>query len=296
VVVGVTPSTDGQSLTVETADGGQGTRDHQYAGRRTRTFKLSDGPQPVLIETPGVGESWLVQWVAIGGDELLDVQAPAPWDPSLPPSVSSGAPRSIAPLLFGLAGAALLVGGLAWVSSSGVGRFPPLFALKTKFKSRARVDAYYKRLAQADDHFVDDKWVAALVECGVSRSAAEVDVKRYLRDIREAKYGYRRPLRKAEGVFDALWSGIGDESRETVTVNLKPSVSSDVDFKRRMKFIDLLGERDFEVTGEGSASTFGGKALGADVDVECEGICDRDALTDLAQRAGLTVADIQEWT
>jgi hypothetical protein len=68
VVVCVTPSADGQSLIVETADGGQGSRTAQFASRNKRTFRLSDGPNPVVVQSPS-GPGWLDRWIALGGDE-----------------------------------------------------------------------------------------------------------------------------------------------------------------------------------------------------------------------------------
>jgi len=46
-VVSVTPSADGQSLSVETADGGQGTRTDQEITRQTRTFTIGSGAHAV---------------------------------------------------------------------------------------------------------------------------------------------------------------------------------------------------------------------------------------------------------
>jgi len=47
VVLSVTPSDDGQSLSVETADGGQGTRTDQEITRQTRTFTIGSGAHAV---------------------------------------------------------------------------------------------------------------------------------------------------------------------------------------------------------------------------------------------------------
>ena len=113
VVVSVTPSDDGQSLTVETADGGQGTRTAQFAGRNVRTFSLSSGAHPVVVQSPS-GPGWLDRWVSVGGDEPNDM------DPGGAPTLRAGSGA----LALGLLGAATLLGALAWHNYSRTGVVP----------------------------------------------------------------------------------------------------------------------------------------------------------------------------
>lgn len=111
VIISVTPGEDGRSLIVETADGGQGTRQNQSASRSTRVFKLSDGPHPVVVQSPS-GPGWLDRWTSIGGaadDDDGDAI------PSTEPAGSSAVPA------LALAGAGLLIlAGTAWTSHGGI--------------------------------------------------------------------------------------------------------------------------------------------------------------------------------
>ena len=67
VVLSATPSADGQSLEVETADGGQGSWDKQSASRQIRTFTLSNGTHSVTVKSKYT-TGWLQSWIAVGGD------------------------------------------------------------------------------------------------------------------------------------------------------------------------------------------------------------------------------------
>lgn len=116
VVLAVTPSADGQSLTVDTADGGQGTRQAQYAGRNTRTFTLSSGPHPVTVQSKS-GAGWLDRWVRLGGDEDLGPGGAPGTEPIAVGGDQSGADWTVAALL-GVGGALLLAGGV-WFSLHG---------------------------------------------------------------------------------------------------------------------------------------------------------------------------------
>lgn len=104
VALRVTPSADGQSLEVETADGGQGTREQQTATRNIRTFSLSSGAHPIAVQSP-FNSGWLEEWVAVGGDE-----ADEPDGFDVPGDVSSNAGQFV----LGALGVLLLVSGAAW--------------------------------------------------------------------------------------------------------------------------------------------------------------------------------------
>jgi hypothetical protein len=112
LVTEVRRAADGKSMEVDTADGGQGTRQDQYMGRQTRTFRVSTGPHPVTISSKS-GESWLERWIAVGGDDLDDL----PLVPSSPvASGEGGAGAGVAVL--GVLGIAMLAGGLYWYLES----------------------------------------------------------------------------------------------------------------------------------------------------------------------------------
>ena len=104
VVVRVERSADGRSMRVETADGGQGTWNAQTAERQWRTFSLSDGPHPVLVQSRATS-GWLQGWIAVGGDEADDV----------PQDGGGGeASGSLAAVVLGALGAAGVLGGLLY--------------------------------------------------------------------------------------------------------------------------------------------------------------------------------------
>lgn len=96
VVVSYTPSVDGQSAVVETAEGGQGSGG--TIARNTRTFAVShDGAHAVSVSPAGYSQSrgapvtgWLTWWIAIGGPQQqvgsvrgTDGWVTTPFDPSL---------------------------------------------------------------------------------------------------------------------------------------------------------------------------------------------------------------------
>ncbi len=71
----------GDTMTIETADGGQGDWIHQSAARRKRTLFISKGATPyidgtlipagaVVLTTPGVGNAKLDWWIRNGGDNV----------------------------------------------------------------------------------------------------------------------------------------------------------------------------------------------------------------------------------
>lgn len=105
VVVRVTPK--GDALEVETADGGQGTRQAQSAARNVRTFSTSSGAHPVVVQSPS-GPGWLERWIAVGGDEADDV-AGDEGDGGIARPLSSGTAVAIG---LGVAGLAFLLLGL----------------------------------------------------------------------------------------------------------------------------------------------------------------------------------------
>lgn len=101
VILRFTPAADGQSAEVETADGGQGDKGHQQAGRSIRTFRVSSGARPVTISSKS-GESWLEHWFAIGGDEA---------DEDADSAASGGGGSDLGTAaIFGIAGLALIAG------------------------------------------------------------------------------------------------------------------------------------------------------------------------------------------
>ena len=100
LVLSVTPSADGQSLSVETADGGQGPQNGQIITRQTRTFSLGNATHPVLV-TSKYSSGWLDRWVRVGGDETDDTGAGGapPGDSGAGGAPSDGGPSSVIPAL-----------------------------------------------------------------------------------------------------------------------------------------------------------------------------------------------------
>ena len=250
VVTAVRPADDGQSMEVDTADGGQGTRDHQSAGRRTRTFKLSQGAHPVLIETPGVGESWLERWIAVGGDAADDVPGDAPpagEDAADGGGGSSGGGGGV--VLLGAVGALLVAGG--WYYFSNEAR--PMNAVKERAAAEARIA----------------RGVALWREAGSPSATSEFWPAKYRMNATRLSRGATAPMCDA-------------------TVNLAPTGDVEADYDSRTRFEGLLRRHKIETTGAGMALG-DGRSLGADVDVRCRGACDANLLDDLARRAGTSV-------
>jgi hypothetical protein len=145
VVLSVTPSADGQSIAVETADGGQGSTTAQEISRQVRTFSIGHGAHAVEYSAK-YSSGWLDGWIALGGDEALDEPAPSTPAPSgdgaggAPPSDdgAEGGPSASVPrprasrgagadsfaLALGALGVGLLLSGAAWYARNG--RFQPL--------------------------------------------------------------------------------------------------------------------------------------------------------------------------
>lgn len=109
VVLRVTPK-GSDTLEVETADGGQGTRDNQSAKRNVRTFKVSTGPHAVTVQSPS-GAGWLDRWVAVGGDAPDDDVANADNNPKqeMDSSTAIAIGAGFAAFALLIAGAALYV-------------------------------------------------------------------------------------------------------------------------------------------------------------------------------------------
>lgn len=130
VVLSVTPSEDGQSLAVETADGGQGTRQAQSAKRSTRTFSLSSGAHPVAVQSPS-GTGWLDRWVSVGGDAPDNEESPAP--STLPSGVTPGGatPSDGFAVAAGFAGLGLALLGGYWYLRGDYDLPRGIFALQT---------------------------------------------------------------------------------------------------------------------------------------------------------------------
>jgi hypothetical protein len=100
VIVSATPSADGQSLTIETADGGQGTSTDQQISRQIRTFSLASGAHPVTYSAK-YSSGWLDGWISVGGSEddgTGDPSTPASSDPSDDPPPGSDDGDDVAPV------------------------------------------------------------------------------------------------------------------------------------------------------------------------------------------------------
>lgn len=136
VVLSVVKSADGQSLTIESADGGQkDAQGREAATRQKRTFAFQSGAHPIAVSSK-FGSGWLDRWIAVGGDgpdDVLDAPKTATSAPAttttLPrfpgtggaPLVTSPPPPSSAPL--SVLGPAFLVAAGTGVFLYGAVRF-----------------------------------------------------------------------------------------------------------------------------------------------------------------------------
>ena len=115
VVLSATKSADGQSLTIESADGGQNdSQGRQAATRQKRTFAFQSGLHPISVHSK-FGSGWLDRWIAGGGDGPDDVLDARPRDTGTggaPPGPSTFAPRSmLGPALLVSAGTGIFLYG-----------------------------------------------------------------------------------------------------------------------------------------------------------------------------------------
>jgi hypothetical protein len=119
VVLSATKSPDGQSITIESADGGQrDAQGRQAATRQKRTFAFQSGVHPIAVSSK-FGSGWLDRWFAVGGDgpdDVLDASpVVAPWFPGTggAPPVYVPSPRSVlVPALVVSAGTGIFLYGV----------------------------------------------------------------------------------------------------------------------------------------------------------------------------------------
>ena len=126
VILSVTPSADGQSLVVETADGGQNSAGLADIHRQIRTFSLGDSTHPVLYSATATS-GWLTGWISVGGAEELPADTSGQGgQPSQPDSGTGGAPpqagsSSVIPALLITAGAFAAIYAVASAVTSKTG-------------------------------------------------------------------------------------------------------------------------------------------------------------------------------